>query len=128
MNLIKYKDFQLKFAPTFMQLEIFNEGHYGVEDYKECLRLKLDVYGDKKIGIVVRRINAEDRYSFDPMLLLSGNKSIEKHANWVVLVSDKFSDKLNLKFVQIFTSLYCLSFADYNEALAFINSGSLPVL
>ncbi|MFC6860774.1 hypothetical protein ACFQHQ_15400 [Zunongwangia atlantica 22II14-10F7] len=128
MNSIKFNDFQLKFAPNFMQLEIFHEGHYGVKEYNECLRLKIDVYGDKKIGILVRRINEEDKYSFDPMLLLSGNKSIEKHANWVILVSDKFSDKLNLKFVKILTSLYCLRFSEYAEALEIINSGSLALI
>ena len=126
MNLIKFKDFQLIFTPSYIQMEIFHEGHFGVKDYEECLQMKLEAYGEKKIGILVKRINPEDKHSFDPMLLISGKKSIEAHANWVILVSDRYVDALNLKFVKILTSLYCLHFLEYNEALQIINSGSLP--
>lgn len=126
MNLIKFKDYQLIFTPTYMQLEIFHEGHFGVKEYEECFKLKLEIYGERKIGIVTRRINAEDKYSFDPMLLLSGNRSIERHAHWVVIVSNKHTDILNLNFVKILTNLRCLHFSEYSEALQFINSGNLP--
>ncbi|MEO2072662.1 MAG: hypothetical protein ABGW99_15120 [Zunongwangia sp.] len=48
MNLIKFKDFQLIFTPSYIQMEIFHEGHFGVKDYEECLQMKLEAYGEKK--------------------------------------------------------------------------------
>ena len=126
MNLIKFKDFQLILTPTYIQFELFHESHFGLQEFHKCFKLKIEHYRSEKIGIVVKRIHPKDKYSFDPMILLSEKKTIEKHVKWVILVSDQYIDALNLKFVKIFTNVQCLHFSEYREAMQIINSNNLP--
>lgn len=107
MTRTDFDGYSLIFHTDYIEI-IFQHGvHFNETQFVNCYEHKLIRYQRKKIGVLVTREDLNASYSFDPMFLLYHQKTLEAHAQWVVVVSEDSIDHKNLTYVSQFTNIPC---------------------
>ena len=108
MNTINLGDFQVDFQYDFIKLR-FNDGiHFSTPEFEKYYSLKNEIYGARKIGLLILNDHLEDiKYSFDPSVLITHNDAFLAHIKWIIVVSDKQMDYKNFEHLKKFTTIPC---------------------
>ena len=114
MNTINLGNFRLDFQPHFIKLKI-NEGyHFDARAFTQCQTLKTEIYGNLKIGLLLSN-DVEADYSIDPLFLVKYREAMERHFQWIIIVSNRKPDFMNYKYISRLTSIPCKFVRNYKS-------------
>ena len=114
MNTINLGDFRLDFQAHIMKLKINQGGHFDSSSFQNCLDLKAEIYGHRKLGLLLT--NEEERdYSIDPSFLIKDKLLLEDNFKWIIVVSNKSPDYKNYEYFKRLTSIPCKFVTNFKE-------------
>lgn len=114
MNTINLGDFRLDFLAHFIKLKINNGCHFDSESFQNCLDLKFEIYGRRKLGLLLTNDDNSD-YSIDPSFLIKDKLILEDNFKWIIVVSDKNPDYTNFEYFKRLTSIPCKFVSNLKE-------------
>lgn len=121
MQSIDFGDYFLDFKPDFIKMTLSHEAHFDAKKFADSYDLKLGIYGNEKIGVLIQREEISAKYSFDPLILLTNKHFLETHVKWVAVVSNQLVDSQHLGFVKQMTNLPCMVHETCEEAKKWVD-------
>ncbi|MFD2826731.1 hypothetical protein ACFSYG_09615 [Leeuwenhoekiella polynyae] len=114
MNTINLGEFRLDFQAHFIKLKINDGGHFDSDSFQNCLDLKSEIYGSRKLGLLITNEDKND-YSIDPLFLIKDKLVLEDNFKWIIVVSNKNPDYTNFEYFKRLTSIPCKFVTDFKE-------------
>lgn len=114
MNTINLGAFRLDFQPNFIKLKINDGCHFDAKAFQDCQSLKMEIYGNLKIGLLLSN-DIEADYSIDPLFLIKYKDLLEEHFQWIIIVSNCIPDFKNYEYINRLTEIPCKFVKNYKS-------------